>query len=90
MRAQSTAAKAVSPLESNLLKPALSSPIQLKHTKDKTKTNRQLKETSSRPVEVEAIKKIQIEEILEMKNLGKRTGTTEACFTNKICWERCP
>jgi hypothetical protein len=35
-------------------------------------------------VEIEAKKKTQIEGILEMENLGKRTGTTDAGITNKI------
>ena len=34
-------------------------------------------------VEIEAIKKKQTEEILEMENLGKRTGTTHASLTNR-------
>jgi hypothetical protein len=34
--------------------------------------------------EVEAIKKIQTEEALEMKSLGKRTGTADVCITNRI------
>lgn len=35
-------------------------------------------------MEVEAIKKTQTDGILEMKNLGKRTGTTDASITNII------
>jgi hypothetical protein len=35
-------------------------------------------------VEIEAIKKTQTEEILEMEDLGKRTETTDASITNKI------
>ena len=34
--------------------------------------------------EMEAIKKTQIETILEMENLGKRTGTTDVSITNRI------
>ena len=34
--------------------------------------------------EIEAIKKTQIETILEMENLGKRTGTTDVSITNRI------
>ena len=35
-------------------------------------------------LEIEAIKKTQIEGILEMENLGKGTGTTDASITNRI------
>ena len=35
-------------------------------------------------MEIESIKKTQTEGILEMKNLGKRTGTTDASITNRI------
>jgi Ni,Fe-hydrogenase III large subunit len=35
-------------------------------------------------VEIEAIKKRKTEEILEMENLGKRTGTTNARIINRI------
>jgi hypothetical protein len=35
-------------------------------------------------VEIEAIKEIKTWEILEIENLGKRTGTTDASFTKKI------
>ena len=35
-------------------------------------------------VEIKAIKKAQIEEIVEMENLGKRTETTHASITNKV------
>lgn len=34
--------------------------------------------------ELEAMKKIQTEGILEMKNLRIQTGTSEASFTNRI------
>ena len=34
-------------------------------------------------MEIESKKKIQTDGILEMKNLGIGTGTTEACFTNR-------
>lgn len=34
--------------------------------------------------EIEEIKKTQTEAVLEMKNLGKRTGTTDASITNRI------
>jgi hypothetical protein len=34
-------------------------------------------------VEIEAIKKTQIEEILGLGNLGKRTGTTDVSITNR-------
>jgi hypothetical protein len=34
-------------------------------------------------MEIEAIKKTQTEEILEMENLGKWTKTTEASITNR-------
>lgn len=33
---------------------------------------------------VEAINKTQTEGILEMENLGKRTGTTDTSITNRI------
>ena len=35
-------------------------------------------------MEIEAIKKTQVEATLEMENLGKRTGTTDASITNRI------
>lgn len=35
-------------------------------------------------VEKEAIEKTQTEEIMEIQNLGKRTGTTEASITNRV------
>ena len=35
-------------------------------------------------VEIEAIKKTQTEEILEMENLIKKTGMTDATITNRI------
>ena len=35
-------------------------------------------------VEIEEIKKTQTEGILEMENLGKRTGTTDTSITNRI------
>jgi predicted transcriptional regulator len=35
-------------------------------------------------VEIEAIKKTQTEGILEMKNLGKRTETTDASITKRM------
>jgi hypothetical protein len=38
-------------------------------------------------MKIEAINKAQIEEILEMKNLGKQRGTIEASFTNKTTIE---
>ena len=34
-------------------------------------------------IEIEAIKKIQTEGILEMENLGKCTGTTNTSITNR-------
>lgn len=40
-------------------------------------------------VEKEAIEKTQTEELMEIQNLGKRTGTTEASITNRIQeWKR--
>ena len=33
---------------------------------------------------IEAIKKTQMKGILEMENLGKRTGTTDTSITNRI------
>jgi hypothetical protein len=35
-------------------------------------------------MEIETIKKSPIEENLEMKNQGKRSGATDACITNRI------
>ena len=35
-------------------------------------------------MEIESIKKTQTEGILEMKNLGKRTGTTDSSITRRI------
>lgn len=35
-------------------------------------------------VEIEATKTTQTEEILEMENIGKRRGTTDATITNRI------
>ena len=35
-------------------------------------------------IEIEAIKKTYTEGILEMENLGKRTGTTDTSITNRI------
>jgi hypothetical protein len=35
-------------------------------------------------MEIKIIKKSQIEETLEMKNLGKRSGVTDASITNRI------
>ena len=35
-------------------------------------------------MEIEAIKKTQTEGILEMKNLGKRTETTDASITKRM------
>jgi hypothetical protein len=35
-------------------------------------------------VQIEAKKKTQTEGILEMENLGKRTGTTDASITNRV------
>jgi hypothetical protein len=35
-------------------------------------------------MEIEEIKKSQIEATLDMKNLGKRMGTTDASITNRI------
>ena len=40
-------------------------------------------------VEIEVIKKTQAEEILEMENLGKKTGTTDASITKEYRrWKR--
>jgi hypothetical protein len=40
-------------------------------------------------MEIETIKKTQTEGILEMKNLGKRTGTTNGSITTEYKrWER--
>jgi hypothetical protein len=35
-------------------------------------------------MKIEAIKKTQMGVTLKMQNLGKRTGTTDECITNKI------
>jgi hypothetical protein len=37
---------------------------------------------------IEAIKKIQMEATLELENLGKRTGTTDASPTEYKRWKR--
>jgi uncharacterized coiled-coil protein SlyX len=65
----------------------------------KEKTNESLKEIQESTIkqikqlnktvqdfkmEIEAMKKTQTNEILEMKNLGNRTGTTDASITNRI------
>ena len=42
------------------------------------------KTTQDLKMEIEAIKKTQVEATLEMENLGKRTGTTDASITNRI------
>ena len=47
------------------------------HSKEMNKTVQDLK------MEIEAIKKTQTEGILEMENLGKRTGTTDASITGE-------
>ena len=39
-------------------------------------------------VEMEVIKKTQTERLLEMKNLGKRTGTTDVSPTKYRGWKR--
>jgi hypothetical protein len=49
----------------------------IQHVKEMNKIVQDLK------MEIEAIKKTQTEGILEMVNLGKRTGTTEARITNR-------
>ena len=52
------------------------------------KTNKQLKEMNETvqdlKIEIKAIKKTKIEEILEMKNFEIQTGTTGADFANGI------
>ena len=50
----------------------------IKQVKKMNKTVQDLK------MEIEAIKKIQTEGILEMENLGKRTGTIDSVITNRI------
>jgi hypothetical protein len=50
----------------------------IKGVKKMNKTVQDLK------IEIEAIKKIQTEGILEMKNLGKRRGTTDVNVNNRI------
>ena len=41
-------------------------------------------------MEIEAIQKTQTEEILEMENLGKRTGITESSAKKKVHSTKCP
>jgi hypothetical protein len=49
---------------------------------------KEIKKTiQNQKMKIEAINKAQIEEILEMKNLGKQRGTIEASFTNKTTIE---
>jgi hypothetical protein len=52
------------------------------------KTGKQLKELNKMiqdlRLEVETIKKTQMEAILEMENLGKRSGITNVSITNRI------
>jgi hypothetical protein len=50
----------------------------IKQVKEMNKTVQDLK------IEIEAIKKSQMEAILEMENLGKRTGTIDTSSTNRI------
>jgi len=46
---------------------------------------REINKTVQDPkMEIEAIKKTQSDRILVMKNLGNRTGTTDASITNRI------
>jgi hypothetical protein len=42
-----------------------------------------MNETQDLKMEIEAIKKTQTEAILEMENIGKRTGTTDISITNR-------
>ena len=54
----------------------------------KENTTKQIKEMNKTvqdlKMKIEAIKKTQTKEILEMENLGKRTGPTDANITNRI------
>ena len=50
----------------------------IKHMKEMNKT------VQDPGMKIEAIKKTQTVEILEMKNLGKRTGTTDTSIVNII------
>ena len=50
----------------------------IKQVKEMSKTVQDIK------MEIEAVNETQIEGILEMKNLGKRTGTTDRSITNRI------
>ena len=51
----------------------------------KPRKNKHGKETiQDLKTEIETIKKTQTEGILEMENLGKQTGTTDAGITNRI------
>ena len=54
----------------------------------KPKPNKQLMEPNKTvpdlKMETEGMKKTQTEGILEMENLGKQTGTTDASITNRI------
>ncbi|XP_060221820.1 S-methyl-5'-thioadenosine phosphorylase isoform X2 [Meriones unguiculatus] len=62
---------------------------QLKELKEKQEnTVRQVKEINKMAqdlkIELEKLKKTQMEEIVERKNLGKKTGTTEVSITNRL------
>lgn len=62
---------------------------ELKELKEKQEsTIRQVKEvnktTQDLKIELEKLKKTQMEEIMERKNLGKKTGTTEVSITNRL------
>lgn len=50
----------------------------IKQVKEMNKTIQDLE------LEIELIKKTRTEGMLEMENLGKRTGTTDAIITNRI------
>ena len=53
----------------------------LETIKHEEKINKSVQELK---IEIEAIKKTQAEGILEMENLGKRTGARETSTTNRI------
>ena len=56
------------------------------------KTGKQMKELNKEiqdlKVEVETIKRTQMEANLDMKNLGKRSGITDVSITNRMIEER--
>ena len=56
----------------------------LKNTRKYSQIGERNKTVQHLKMEIEATKKTQTEAILEMENLRKRTGTTDAIITNRI------